>query len=570
MPKIEVTESILAGILGRRYPHHELEQLLTVAKAELDGVNEEEGVLKIELNDTNRPDLWSSAGLGRQLRCYLGTPAADYTFFSTPSRSLDAGGRAVLVEPDLKEIRPYIAAFAVTGKPIDSAMLKDLIQTQEKLCWNYGRKRSSIAMGVYRADLIKYPVHYSAVSPTTTKFQPLGMEEVLSLEEILEGHPKGREYGQILKQFQLYPYLTDDTGNTLSFPPIINSARIGAVQEGDSELFIEMTGTDLPSLTLAASIVACDLSDFGYEILPVEVHYPYDTPFGRTITTPCYFQEGSETTVEYVNRLLGTELGGEEMVAALGRMGVAARVEEARVIITVPEYRNDFLHQSDIAEDVAIGIGLDSFEPEMPRDYTQGGLTTSERTARKVRRVMTGLGFQEMIYNYLGSGRDFIDKMEISGEELVRVANPMSENYEYLRASILPALLKSEVVSANGVYPHNIFEIGKVAYLDDSEVTGTTTRNYLGLLSADRAAGFTQINSTISALFFYTKLDYQLEPLLDPRFIPGRCAAIVVGGRRVGYFGEIHPKVLENWGIVMPVSSGEMDLGLMFPENDQD
>ncbi len=72
----------------------------------------------------------------------------------------------------------------------------------------------------------------------------------------------------------LFPILTDDEGDVLSFPPVINSASIGAVQEGDTALFIELTGSDLESLLHAASIVACDVTDMGYTVEPVQVEIP--------------------------------------------------------------------------------------------------------------------------------------------------------------------------------------------------------------------------------------------------------------------------------------------------------
>lgn len=563
MPKIEVIEKQLYDYIGKSYSHDDLEELLTAAKAELDDADPEAGTLKVELNDTNRPDLWSTAGLGRQLKIYEGGKIPSYDFFSTAEKSLDSGKRRVKVDPGLKDIRPYITAFAVTGKVIDEATLLDIIQTQEKLCWNFGRKRKSIAMGVYRSDLIQYPVQYKAVDPEATRFQPLGLEEELSLMLINQHHPKGQEYGHIVADFEKFPFLTDNNGEVLSYPPVINSAKIGAVEVGDENLFVEMTGTDLPSLLLAASIVACDLADSGHTILPVTVEYPYDTPYGREITTPFYFQEPAEAGLGYVNKMLGEELTKEQVVVALGRMGCVAEIKGDAVFLRVPEYRNDFLHAADVGEDVAIGRGLNSFEPLLPRDYTVGRLTEEEVFGRQVRNILVGLGFQEMMYNYLGSAKEYIDKMNLPREGFVQVANPMSENYEFVRASILPELLGSEAVSGNAVYPHNIFEVGKVAFLDDADVTGTATRNYLGFLSADGEAGFNLVNSQVSALMYYLSREYQLKELSDPRFIPGRCARIVVNGREAGVFGEVHPEVLENWGISMPTTMCEVDLDII-------
>jgi phenylalanyl-tRNA synthetase beta chain len=267
--------------------------------------------------------------------------------------------------------------------------------------------------------------------------------------------------------------------------------------------------------------------------------------------------------IEYANRLLGVNLGGSEMSAALAHMGIRAEADNERVTIEVPPYRNDFLHPVDIIEDLMIGRGMDSFDPVMPSDFTVGRLTEEEEFARQVKEIMIGMGFQEMMYNYLGSRQNFVEKMNIDDSEFVRIANPMTENYEFVRSSILPNLLESESVSAHAVYPHHIFEIGKVAYLDPEDNSGTATRNYLGFLSADREIGFNEVSAFVSAVFYYTSREYGLEELDDPRFIPGRAARITYQGSPAGIFGEVHPQVLENWGITMPAIACEMDLDTM-------
>jgi len=174
MPKIEIVEKLLNRYLGNSLKADELENIAVVAKAEIDGRNEEEGLIKIELNDTNRPDLWSTPGLSRQFNVYLHGKEYRYDFFSSSKETNKYNNRVIKVDPALKNIRPFIAAFEADGPNVDEAMLIDLIQSQEKLCWNFGRKRSSIAMGIYRADLINFPVHFKAADPDKTKFIPLG------------------------------------------------------------------------------------------------------------------------------------------------------------------------------------------------------------------------------------------------------------------------------------------------------------------------------------------------------------------------------------------------------------
>jgi phenylalanyl-tRNA synthetase beta chain len=561
MPKIETTESLFFGLLGKTLTDDQLEMVLPRAKAELDGHDTKEKMLKLELNDTNRPDLWSAAGLARQLRTYeKGNPVL-YDFFSTADESFETGNRELICHKEAKAVRPYSIGFAATGCKVTEDILLALIQSQEKLCFNFGRKRRTIAMGIYRSDLIHYPVHYTGADPDKTSFVPLGMDEKLTLRQMIEKHPKGIEYGHIVADKPVFPYLHDDEGEPLSFPPVINSARIGAVKVGDEDLFVEISGTRLKDLLLCASIMSCDMADLGFTILPLKVKFEEETEFGKEIVVPYYYQSPISCTKAQLAKVSGLELSDDEITASLARMGLHAFVDGETVYATVPEYRDDFLHAVDLIEDVIIGHGLGNYTPQMPTDFTIGRLSKTEELARKAKNIMVGLGFQEMIYNYLGSKKEYIDRMNITDKDAIYIANPMSENYEMVRPSIIPCLLESESVSGHATYPHSIFEVGKIAYLCPDTNSGTVTRNSLGFFSSNSRIGFNEANSYVNTLMYFLKKDYKLAELEgDNRFIPGRCAAIQIDGKTIGCFGEIHPAVLVNWGCNMPSIACEIDL----------
>ncbi|MDR1970363.1 MAG: phenylalanine--tRNA ligase subunit beta [Treponema sp.] len=600
MPKIEVNEEAFYTLCGPGAreswlgSREALEEALSCAKAELDEDSDKslppaERVLKIELNDTNRPDLWATAGCARQLRVYQSGRRPEYPFFSTRGNVKQASHK-ILVEEGVRKVRPYLAGFIAGGKAVTDASLRDMIQTQEKLAWNYGRKRRTISMGLYRISIIRWPIIYKGVDPDSVSFVPLQWDKPLSLREILKQHPKGREYGFIQEHEPLHPLLTDAEGAVLSYPPIINSADLGAVQVGDTDLFVELTGTDQASVTLSASIMACDLADQGYTIEPVEIEYAYDTPFGRNLVSPYYFQEPVFCSLGRVEKFLGEKLSAAECTAALARMGVEA--EEALglergapeasapvegILARPPEYRNDFLHAADVMEDVMIGRGLGSFKPQRPHDFTVGRLSPITYFSRRVKEIMVGMGYQEMIYNYLGSRRDLVENMLGDGGRILRIANPMTENYEYVRDTVLASLLASESVSGHASYPHRIFEIGKVAFrAEDAGLkrpagsadtvegtgnsTGVLTRQYLGFVHAGAEANFNTVAGQLQTLFYYLSREYTVEESADCRFIPGRAAAILYKGVSIGVFGEIHPQALENWGLSVPSTAAELDI----------
>lgn len=589
MPKIEVNENLFFNLLGKKYDFDTLEKKLTFAKAELDekpdmSQPENERVIKIELNDTNRPDLWSTGGVTRQLRIHEGAKRSNYSSFLSKKDSVkDCADRVITVDPEMKNIRPYMVSFVISGKPIDDPMLKDIIQTQEKLCWNFGRKRRSISMGVYRMADIKWPCHYKAVDPDKTSFVPLQCDQPMTCRQILTEHPKGKDFGWIIKDLPKFPLLTDDTDEVLSMAPVINSATLGAVQVGDKDLMVELTGDNMENLMLSANIVACDFFDAGYEILPVKVVHPYETALGKEVVAPFYFQPSTKTTLAAINKKLGCDLTKDEVLDALARMDndvsakdfdasektasyLKANKNDVEFVLNPPPYRNDFLHEVDIIEDVMIGVGLDNFKPVRPGDFTVGQLSDVTLFSRKAKEIMVGLGYQEMIFNYLGSKRDYIDRMCVSSENVIEISNPMSENYQFVRPSIIASLLRAESQAGQAVFPHKIFEIGKVAFLDSSENTGTKTIQSLGFMTACNNANFNSLASEVSTLLYLLDHKYDVKEVEDPRFIPGRQAAIMLNGKQVGVFGEVHPQVLENWGIIVPCVAGEIDIEALMPK----
>ena len=569
MPKIEVNETLFFNLLGKRYDWKTLEKKLVCAKAELDETpNENSQTIKIELNDTNRPDLWSAAGVARCLREWEGEAHRDYSTFLSREGSLkDTGNRVAIVDKSLEYIRPFMVSFVASGKAIGETLLVDIMQTQEKICWNFGRKRACISMGVYRAASVKWPVHYVLADPSVVRFKPLQMDQVLSCRDILKEHPKGKEYGWILKGQGQWPILHDDSGEIMSLIPIINSATLGQIEPGDKELLIEMTGTSMKDLMLASNIVACDLADEGFEILPVKVIHEYETGFGKEVVTPYYFQTPTKARLSAINKKLGKELSSQEAEDALVRMGsdVQAAQSDDDTIFTVSPapYRNDFLHEVDAIEDVMIGKGLDFFDPEKPRDFTIGRLHPDTVYSRKVKSLLAGLGYQEMVFNYLGSRTAFIDNMGIDGSRVIEIANPMSENYQYVRPSIIPSLLEAESQSANAVYPHKIFEVGKVAFIDEKENLGTRTTQSLAFLNAAAGANFNDAAGDIATILYYLGKNYDVRESDDPRFIHGRQATIVLGREEIGIFGEINPSVLDNWQIGVPCVACEIDLNVL-------
>jgi len=591
MPTIDVSLSDLRTLVGTDMDVEEFDRRLELVKGELKrGEGDEE--LRVELQDTNRPDLWCIEGIARQIRFSVEQTRdwrEEYGFFE---RHAALAGR-IEVDASVEMVRPYVAGFLARGWAVDDAGLRAFIQTQETLSRNYGRKRATIAIGIYDGASLEFPIAYRAVAlnDTANAFVPLPpagdlpdgvpaprWNEAWTPAEILRDHPTGREYRAALTG-DLAPMLVDGKGEVLSFPPIINSASLGRVVVGMEELFVEVTGTTLDQVLLTANILAANLRDRGAEILPVSTRYPFETPRGRDVIAPHPLNEKRVLALplERFRALLGEPaLEADEVAAVLHSYGLDVRSESDHLRVEAPPYRSDYLHEVDAVEDYAIGRGYETFAAKMPEEFTVGRLLPVTDLVDRARDRMIGYGFEEAICNILTSphllraavniAEDFPGVPGLHGGPMVRIANVMNENYACVRDWVLPSLLEVESHSAGAIYPHYIFEAGEVAVRDEAVALGSRTEQRIGALVAHEKASFTEAQAFLNLLLRHLGVaGATLEPTEHPSFLPGRVAVVRVSERSnaVGLVGEIHPEVLageRGFGIRVPCAALELSL----------
>jgi phenylalanyl-tRNA synthetase beta chain len=559
MPTISINLKDFEQLLGRSATAQEIEAWLPLVKGELKDLDSETGELRIELQDSNRPDLWSCEGIARQIRIKLAGAAPAYSFFKSKQRST----RRLRVSAGLDRVRPYIAACTAVGYTMTQEGLAQFIQIQEKLADIFGRKRRTVSIGLYRLPAIVFPVTYTLVKPDEARFTPLGFEEKMSLREILAVHPKGVEYGPILAGHDRVPLLIDQEGQVLSLPPIINSREIGEVRVGDRELFVEVTGTDLTMVLLTLNILAVNLADRGAVIDAMEVLYPYETPLGKSVRTPHDFAAVRTIPTAMIGMALGQTMDGKQIRQALLAYGYEARTSREAVTVKLPPYRNDLMHPVDVVEDVAISRGYGEFVPEMPSQFTVGSLSRLEEVSDKIRDLMVGNGFQEIVSNIMASRQELIDRMRLGGSDwgrVIEVDNVMSQTFSCLRQWITPSLLRVEAASTRAFYPHRSFEVGEVVVPDPADEQGSRTVMVLGALMAHTGANFSEAHSCLDLLLFYLNCPYTLDPVAHPSFLEGRAGRILLQGRPLGLIGELHPEVLEQWQVTMPAVVFELEV----------
>lgn len=548
MPTITYDKQDLLSLIGRNLTDRQLEEAINLIKPEVEQMTKDE--ITVELTP-DRPDLFGIEGLARAIRSYLEieTGVIKYTV-AEPKVDVKVGWVPV---------RPYVGCAVVRSVTLTDALVKSLMNIQEVLHDTIGIKRKKVAIGVHDLDRIEPSISYIGMS-NKTKMIPLGESTEMTLEEVLDKTQKGKGYGDIIKDARQWPVFIDKKG-VFSFPPIINSDRTKVVPK-TKNLFIEMTGTDKQALMQTLNILITNLGERKCRLEAVRVSYMEKQPLRLSFKhkiTPNLDESTIEVDAEAVNGRLGLQLSNKEMVELLERMGffaVASKNKRLRVI--VPAYRADVLHAVDIVEDVAIAYGYNNLIPELPNVATVGRTHPVEKTCQKVRQVMVGLGFLELMRPTLTNLKDQFYMMNVEKEDAVEIENPVSQEYTSLRVWLIPSLIK--VLSANKhmEYPQNIFEIGDVVLPDANEETmSRTVRRVAGVVCHSKAS-FSEIRSVVETLLKNMAVDYTLEESACRCFIPGRAADIIVNGKEVGQFGEIHPAVLDNFGIGMPVASFEI------------
>jgi phenylalanyl-tRNA synthetase beta chain len=562
MPTIDVESKELERLLGLTVQDTtKLDEMLALVKGEVKFFDEKEGIVSIEMKDTNRPDLWSVEGLARGLQGFLGKKKGlqEYT----------VGKPLVDIEVDsrLQGIRPFIGCCIIKGVTLTDTIIRGLMHLQDKLDQTNGRNRQKTSIGVYDFSLIKSPLTYGVAKPDEISFVPLGFTEKLTLAEILERHPKGIEYGQIVKKNRVYPILLDAKRDVLSFPPIINSNDLGRVTEETHDLLIEVTGTAHETVLNTVKFVSLALIDRGGKAYAARVHYEHDASM---VVTPSFASTRIRLDVGYANKILGLNLSSREISKLLGIAGFdTTSLNDSTLEVAVPCYRTDVMHQVDLVEDVAIAYGYNNIEPVWRDLPTTGCVQRQQRLLDKARELMVGSGFQEILTYTLTNTDNLIEKMNLAEwnqnptvryGQIVEVANPKVVTMTCLRNWLLPSLIEFLSSNKSVAFPQRIFELGKITVVDESRETRTRDEDWLAAVVSHPAANFSEIKSVLDAFFMNLGVDWQIRAVNHPSFVDGRVGAVVVDDVGVGCVGEINPGVLLAWGLENPAAAFELNL----------
>jgi len=554
MPTVELNREDLESLLGVHLPEdiEEINEILAYVKGEVKSVDNEE--IRIELKDSNRADIWSVEGLARALRGFLGLEGGLKEYRVTGSSGVE-----IYVNPKLENIRPYIGCAVVKDVKLTDAAIRQIMRFQDKMDQTYGRNRRRTSIGLYEFDLVKPPLHFTVAKPREVSFVPLEFDERMTLEEILERHPKGKEYGHIVRQFQVWPIFMDSENQVLSFPPIINSNDLGRITEETRNVLIEVTGTSYETVLDTLINVTVALADRGGKIHSAVIHYPY---MGMADdVTPNLDVDTFSLDVSYVQKIIGLKLSASEIKSLLekSRYGIA-EFSERKIVVKVPCYRVDVLHPIDIVEDIAIAYDYNKIPPEWPQLATVGGLSHETSFRDLVREIMVGLGFQEVLTYIMSNPETLFVKMNLKPSRVVELANPKITSMTCLRNWLLPGLMELLSHNVHVDYPQRIFEVGYCIIHDEKRENKTRDVEKLACVNIHSNANFTEAKSQLDALLSNLGIKYHLEETTHESFIDGRTGKIMLSKDEAGIIGEIHPQVLQNWGLENPATAFEISM----------
>jgi phenylalanyl-tRNA synthetase beta chain len=551
----------------------------------------DEGLLQFEFGP-DRLDRLSVEGVARSLRYHYGddrgvtVPDAndpDFTF---------------VVDGDVPDERPYVTGAVVRGLDLDDAALESLIQLQEKLHATMGRKRAKGAIGIHDLVAIKgdtlsggsddtdaatgNSITYTGVAPDGDTFVPLDSDRELTPAEVLEEHPTGRTYADLVTGYERYPAIYDELG-LFSFPPVINGRRT-EVSTDSRELLIELTGTDQWTIDRMCTIICYALSARGATIEAVDVEYAGEGDGeGRTLRRPDFGVETKSVTHDRIETMLGVDLDTRETIDLFERAGLDAVVADdegsagdtggavdgdATVYdVSIPPYRVDVLHPLDLVDDVGRAYGFDELEPRYPDVGTVGGRHERSRLEATTRDVLTGLGFEDLLNFHMTNEAEAYDRMGVEsgtavlgGGDPVEITEPYSGDYTILRPWALPSLMMVLENNTHRSYPQDLAEVGLVAERDDSVTTRVAESRHVAGVLARTDATYEDAKARLQAICRSFGVALETPPTEHPSFIDGRTAAVVIDGDAVGVVGELHPRVLVEHDLELPVAGFEFAL----------
>ncbi|MDE7177315.1 MAG: phenylalanine--tRNA ligase subunit beta [Lachnospiraceae bacterium] len=273
----------------------------------------------------------------------------------------------------------------------------------------------------------------------------------------------------------------------------------------------------------------------------------------------------------YYNNLLGTAVSEQEMQDIFKRIEV--EYDAAAGTLTVPTFRQDILRQCDIAEEVARFYGYDKIPTTLPNgEATTGKLPFKLRIEQKARDVAEYCGFsQGMCYSF--ESPKVFDKLLLPADDqarqVVTIANPLGEDFSIMRTLPLNGMLTSLSTNFNRRNKDvRLYELGNIYLPKSLPLTELPEERMQFTLGMYGEGDFFTMKGVLEE--FFESIGMKKKPVYDPKagrpyLHPGRQANVSYADTLIGYLGEVHPEVCDNYAIKSRVYVAVIDIPAILP-----
>ncbi|MVT12809.1 MAG: phenylalanine--tRNA ligase subunit beta, partial [Euryarchaeota archaeon] len=391
-----------------------------------------------------------------------------------------------------------------------------------------------------------------AVGGSSISFVPLGMYSPMTPEEILRNHPKGVEYGHLLSHSSLYPIIIDSDGNVLSMPPIINGT-LTQIREDTKNIFIDVTGNDLFTVINAVNLISSNLAELGGYLYRVLIDYG-----DYSLFLPDLGRERIYVSKRELKEMVGEDINANDVKNSLISMGYTVSKSGNGFNVGIPPYRLDIMHPVDVIEDIIKSYGYGNLRLSLPNKFSMGSEAYSEIIKERIRRIMVGLGYIEVVSLTFTSPERNFKRFGIDETYSPRITNPVVEDQTIYRTWLIPMLMETLENNRHRSLPQRIFEVGRV-YRNGEGLD-------LGALSEESDASFTKVKGTVEKIINSLGQRLEIEEKNLPFLIQGRQSSIILNGKEVGFFGEVHPSIIEKYNLGNPITAFEIYLDVIYPD----
>lgn len=495
----------------------------------------------------------------------------------------------MIVSEDTMKVRPLVAAAILRDVTFTQDSYDSFIALQDKLHQNLARQRTLVAIGTHDLDTIQGPFTYEALKPADIKFAPLNQSKEMTGDELMAFYEKDKNLGKylpIIRDSPVYPVIYDANRTVLSLPPVINGDH-SKISTFTKNILIEMTATDATKLDIVAKIMATSFSVYcgdKFSIEPVKIVSDHN---GQTRVTPSLEPRHTEVEVDYLNACTGLSEPRDVLCKLLDKMAYVAKPhpsDDNLLSVAIPPTRADVLHQCDVMEDLAICYGYNNLPRSTPnKSATIGAPLMINKLTDIIREEAAMSGWREVMPLILCSHDEnfaWLNRKD-DGTTAVRLENPKSLEYQVVRTSLLPGLLKTIRENTAHAVPIRIFEAADVVFKDDAAERKARNERHFAAAWYGKSSGFEMVHGLLDRVLLMLKtaaaaheegLDgkaasaqaavtagagkpdgYWIDEVHEDTFFPGRGAAVWlrVNGveKRIGEMGILHPTVLEKFGL---------------------